>query len=145
MAVKIRKVNPEDFNRLEEILLENNMLAAQEIDGKEAMGEIYKRMGEYFLVAEIDESVVGMIRGCYDGSRALIHQMAVDKKYQRKGIGKQMVYGLASKFEVDGAKSISVTSTENSKEYYRGLSFSDLPITLMICFDIRHVLEKTKP
>jgi predicted N-acetyltransferase YhbS len=109
------------------------------------MEEMTKRMGNYFLIAELDSYVVGMIRGCYDGSRALLHQMAVDKKYQKLGIGKLMIYELASRFKSDGAKSISVTSTEKSKAYYSSLGFSDLPITLMVCFDIGHAIKKTKP
>ena len=143
--IKIREAKPTDFPRLEEILIENNMLTSPEIDGKDAMLEIYKRMGKYFLVAEIDNCVVGLIRGCFDGSRALIHQMAVDKKHQRRGIGKQLIFGIASRLKSDGAKSISVTTTKNSKEYYTKLNFSDLPITLMVCFDIDNVIKNTKP
>ncbi|MBS3089242.1 GNAT family N-acetyltransferase [Candidatus Pacearchaeota archaeon] len=145
MKLKIRKAEPADFERLEGILSQNEMLNSEEIDGKEAMKRVYEQMGKYFLVAELGNCVVGMIRGCYDGSRALIHQMAVDKKYQKQGIGKKLMRELASKLKSDGAKSLSVTSAEKSREYYRNLRFSDLPITLMVCFDINEVIEKTNP
>ena len=145
MGIKIREAKPMDFDRLEDILVQNNMLTSPEIDGKDAMKEIYKRMGKYFLVAEIEDHLVGMIRGCYDGSRALIHQMVVGKNHQKQGIGKQMMYAIALRFRSDGAKSISVTATEKSKNYYKKLSFSGLPITLMVCFDIEDAIKKTKP
>jgi len=145
MPIKVREAMPADFERLEKILSQNEMLNYPEIDGKEAMQRVYERMDRYFLVAEIDGRVVGVIRGCYDGSRALIHQMAVDKKYQEQGVGKRMMYEIASRFKSDGAPSISVTATENSKSYYDSLNFSDLPITLMVALDINYVIEKTKP
>ncbi|MBI4096027.1 MAG: GNAT family N-acetyltransferase [DPANN group archaeon] len=145
MVTKIREAKPMDFDRLEEILAQNNMLTSPEIDGKEAMREIHKQMEKYFLVAEIDSRVVGIIRGCYDGSRALIHQMAVDKNYQKQGIGKQMISEIALRFKSDGAKSISITATEKSKKYYEKLGFYDLPITLMVCFDIEEAIKNMKP
>lgn len=144
MEVKIREAVFEDFGRLEEILLQNDMLTSPEIDGKEAMQRVSERMGRYFLVAEVEGYAVGMIRGCYDGSRAIIHQMAVDKTYQKRDVGKRMLYELASRFKGDGAPSISVTATKKSRKYYKNLSFSDLPITLMVSFDINKVIKKTK-
>ena len=144
--MKIREASPNDFIRLEDILIQNNMLTCPEIDGKEAMSRISERMGRYFLVAEIDHKIVGMIRGCYDGSRALIHQMVVDKDYQRQGIGRKMIEEIALRFKSDGAPSISVTATEGSKEYYKKLRFKDKvglnnsDITLMVCFDINQIL-----
>ena len=122
MEVKIREAVFEDFGRLEEILLQNDMLTSPEVEGY----------------------AVGMIRGCYDGSRAIIHQMAVDKTYQKRDVGKRMLYELASRFKGDGAPSISVTATKKSRKYYKNLSFSDLPITLMVSFDINKVIKKTK-
>jgi len=142
MKTNVREAIPSDFERLEEILSQNNMLNYPKIDGKEAMKRVYERAGRYFLVAEVDRNVVGLIRGSYDGSRAIIHQMAVDKKYQRQGIGKVMMYEIAIRFKSDGAPSVSVTATENSKSYYKSLSFSDIPITLMVAFDINKIAKK---
>ncbi len=144
MGIDIREAKPEDFEKLEEILFQNDMLHCPEIDGKDAMKRIKEISGRYFLIAKIDNYVVGLIRGCYDGSRALIHQMAVDKEYQRQGIGKKLMKELVLRFKEDGASSVSVTSTEKSKSYYESLNFSDLPITLMVASDINKVLEKTK-
>jgi len=145
MPIKIREAMPSDFERLEEILAQNEMLTSPEIDGRGAMQRVHERMGAYFLAAEIENYVVGMVRGCYDGSRALVHQMAVDKRYQRQGVGKRLVCEIALRFKSDGAQSISVTSTEEAKGYYGDLGFSGLPITLMVAFDINEVIKRTLP
>lgn len=144
MDIKIREAEPGDFERLKEILLQNNMLQSPEVDGKEAMARIHKIMGRYFLVAEVENDIVGLIRGCYDGSRALIHQMAVDKNYQRKGIGKALMHEITSRFKSDGAPSVAVTASVEAKSYYEQLDFSELPITLMVAFDINKVIDATE-
>ncbi len=73
MNINIRESDPRDFDRLEELLLQNDMLDYPEVDGKEAMARVHKIMGRYFLVGEMDNYVVSMIRCCYDGSRAIIN------------------------------------------------------------------------
>lgn len=136
----IREASEEDFEEIEKILDENSMLVP-EIDGKHAMKKIKKNMGKYFLVAEDGGEVLGFIRAVYDGSRALIHQMAVRKPYQKRGIGKNLILELCKKLKEDGAPTVSVTVTENSSSYYENLSFKKLPITLMLAEDIDKVIN----
>jgi len=144
MEARIREAKPEDFERLEQILYENNMLDNPDIDGKIAMQRVYERMGKYFLVAENEEGVVGVLRGVYDGSRAMIHQIAVDRKYQRRGIGKKLINEVSRRFKEDGAKTVSLTSTQGSMNYYRNLGFFEVPIKLMIHHDTKSLIHNTK-
>ena len=71
--------------------------------------------------------------------------MAVAQGAQRQGVGKRLLHELAVRFQTDGAPSLSVTATADSKQYYAGLGFSDVPITLMVAFDIDSVVKKTAP
>ncbi len=144
MKLIIRRAIPIDFPILEHILKENNMLSSPETDGIKAMQRVYDFMPRYFLVAEQGSEIVGMIRGCYDGSRAIIHEVAVAPQYQKQGIGKKLVQSLASRFKQDGAQTIGATSTEGAKTYYEKLSFTSLPVTLMVGFDIDKVIERCK-
>lgn len=132
MVFSVREAKPEDFESLEQILINNNMLQFPEIDGKDAMKRVYERMGRYFLVAETETEVIGLIRGVYDGSRALIHQMAVARNYQKQGVGKKLLYELSLRFEKDGAATVSITSTNESKSYYQKHGFEEIPIILML-------------
>lgn len=142
-TVRVRKVNFEDLKELEDMLKKNDMLAFPNIDGLTAMKRVCEKMGRYFLVAEIKGNLVGIVRGCYDGSRALIHLLLVDKYYQRMGIGKKMLREIVLRFRADGAQSIAVTATKNSREYYKNVGFCELPVKLLVSFDITEVLEKT--
>ena len=149
MKFKIRNAHPDDFDRLEQLLLENDMLSSPEVDGKQAMQRIYERMGEYFLVAENqrystkESKVIGMIRGCYDGSRAVIHQLSINREYQRKGAGKNLINALLKRFKQDSAVSVSVTSSNGSESYYNQLGFTDVKINLMVSLNINRIIENT--
>ena len=149
MKFKIRNAHPDDFDRLEQILLENDMLSSPEVDGKQAMQRIYERMGEYFLVAENqrystkESKVIGMIRGCYDGSRAVIHQLSINREYQKKGAGKNLINALLKRFIQDSAVSVSVTSSRGSESYYNQLGFTDVKINLMVSLNINRIIKNT--
>ncbi len=95
------------------------------------------------MVAKDADAVIGFIRAVYDGSRALIHQMAVRKSNQRKGIGKKLILEICKRLKEDGAPTVSVTVTEKSASYYQSLSFKKLPITLMLADDINKVIGLT--
>ncbi len=130
----------EDFAQIAAILDENNMLVPK-IDGPKAMTRVMEKMGRYFLAAKENNLVLGFIRATYDGSRAMIQQMAVKNAYQRKGIGKKLIFEVCRRLKEDGAPTISVTSTEKSCPYYEKLSFKKLTITLMLADDINKVIS----
>jgi predicted N-acetyltransferase YhbS len=140
----IAEAQEEDFAEIEEILAENGMLV-RAIDGQEAMKRIRKVMGQYFLVAREGGRVVGFIRATYDGSRAIVHQMAVRARRQRHGVGRALVHEMCKRLQQNGAPTVSVTATEQSQRYYEQFSFERLPITLMLANDIQKVIDTTKP
>ena len=49
-----------------------------------------------FLVAEVDGMARGLIRGIYDGSRAMIHLLSVHPDAHGQGIGKALVESITS-------------------------------------------------
>jgi N-acetylglutamate synthase-like GNAT family acetyltransferase len=142
MKVNIREAQPSDFERLEGLLIQNDMFGSPEIDGREAMARVREIMGKYFLVGEIDNYIVSMTRACYDGSRAIINQLVVDKEYQKQGIGKQMIHEIALRLKQNGAPSVAVT-TEKEMEYYDKFGFTDWVVAFRICFDIEKVIKRT--
>jgi ribosomal protein S18 acetylase RimI-like enzyme len=130
--VKIRRFRPADAKNCEEILKLNNQLTYPEIDGIKAMMRVYNRQGRYFLVASEKDSVTGLIRGVYDGSRALIWELSVHPDYKCRGIGRELVKELLKRFKEDGAPTASVTVTEKSENYYKKIGFEETPVKLLI-------------
>ncbi len=107
--MQIRDFKPDDCPYLVEILKANQQYSNPEIDGPEAMMRVHQCRAAEFLVAEEDGKPVGMIRGVYDGSRAIIHIASVHPDYQRRGIGRALVKEIARRFKERGARSLAVT------------------------------------
>lgn len=107
--MQIRDFKPEDSSYLVDILKANQQYSNPEIDGPEAMLRVHECVAAEFLVAEEDGKPVGMIRGVYDGSRAIIHVASVHPDYQRRGIGRTLVQEIARRFKERGARSLAVT------------------------------------
>lgn len=107
-AMKIRDFDPQDVDALINILKANQQYGHPAIDGPEAMLRVHNCTAAEFLVAEEEQGPVGMIRGSYDGSRAIIYLASVHPNYQRRGIGRAMVREIAHRFRERGAESIAV-------------------------------------
>jgi len=121
MLIRDFKVN--DINDMVEILKLNNQYEIPEVDGPEAMKRVKECSATIFLVAEANENVVGFIRGVYDGSRALIHLLSIHPKYQKRGIGTNLVKKIIERFKKRGAPTASATVTEKSLEFWKKVGF----------------------
>jgi ribosomal protein S18 acetylase RimI-like enzyme len=106
--MKIRNFQPQDVDALVDILKANQQYGHPQIDGPEAMLRVHECTAAEFLVAEEGEVAVGMVRGAYDGSRAIIYLASVHPEYQRQGIGRALVLEIADRFKKRGADSIAV-------------------------------------
>jgi len=139
--MRIRKFQFSDVKDLIEILKLNDQYSCPKVDGPIAMKRIHLCEAAVFLVCEINGKAVGLIRGIYDGSRALIHQLSVHPKYQGKGIGRALVKEIAKEFRRRGAQSVSATVTERSLEFWKKVGFKRAPVLLMLAYPIEKVLE----
>lgn len=106
--MRIRDFHPGDVEALVNILKANQQYGHPDTDGPEAMLRVHNCTAAEFLVAEEENVPVGMIRGAYDGSRAIIYLASVHPDHQRRGIGRALVLEIADRFRKRGANSIAV-------------------------------------
>lgn len=137
--MEIRDFRPEDVDALVDILRANQQYGHPDIDGPEAMQRVHGCAAAEFLVAEEEETVVGMIRGTYDGSRAVIYLASVHPDRQRSGIGRALVLEIARRFRERGAGSISVI-VPGDAGFWRRMKFRQTT-RVMQAFPIDSVLE----
>ena len=119
----IRDFKLRDTNAIVEILKLNNQYGFPEVDGPEAMRRVKACSAAIFLVYEMDSRVVGSIRGNYDGSRAIIHELSVHPAYQRQGVGTALVKEIVKRFHERGAPTVSATVTEESLGFWQKTGF----------------------
>lgn len=137
--MEIRDFRPEDTGALVNILRANQQYGHPEIDGPEAMLRVHKCAAAEFLVAEQGSEIVGMIRGTYDGSRAVIYLASVHPDYQRQGIGRALVLEISRRFRERGAGSISVI-VPGDAGFWKKMRFRQTT-RVMQAFPIDSVLE----
>ena len=80
----IKDLELSDIDAIVEILKLNGQYGFPEVDGPEAMKRVKACPAAVFLVYELDGKVVGVVRGTYDGSRAMIHQLSSPPKISKK-------------------------------------------------------------
>jgi len=119
----IRDFQLADMDEIVEILKLNNQYGFPEVDGPEAMKRVKACSVAVFVVCEIEGKVVGVVRGNYDGSRAIIHQLSVHPAYQRQGIGAVLVKEIVKSFQQMGAPTVSATITEESLRFWHKIGF----------------------
>ena len=110
-------------------------------EGPEAMARVRECEAAEFLVAEQDGEILGMIRGVYDGSRALIHIASVHPRFQRHGIGSALVKEITLRFRERGAADVAVTVPGDHLGFWRRLSFR-LTTRIMVARPLDNVLSK---
>ena len=137
--MKIRDFQPQDVDALVNILKANQQYGHPEIDGPEAMLRVHDCTAAEFLVAEEGDVAVGMVRGAYDGSRAVIYLASVHPDHQRRGIGRALVLEIADRFKERGARSISVI-VPGDAAFWRKMRFRQTT-RVMQAFPIDRVLE----
>jgi len=140
--MRIRDFVPSDALRLVEILKANQQYGHPELDGPEAMMRVHECKAAEFLVAEEDFQVVGLIRGVYDGSRAIIHIASVHPDYQRRGIGRALVAAIAKRFKERGASSLAVT-VPGEVDFWKKMGFRHTT-RIMFAYLIDEVIRRTE-
>jgi ribosomal protein S18 acetylase RimI-like enzyme len=139
--VKIRDFQPGDEDALVTILKANQQYGHPEMDGPEAMKKVSECEAAEFLVAEVGGSVAGMIRGTFDGSRAVIYLASVDRARQRQGIGRALVLEIARRFQARGACSIAVI-VPGEIEFWKKMNFRETT-RVMHAYPIEQVVDTT--
>lgn len=127
----IRDFDLADIDEIVDVLKLNKQYGFPEVDGPEAMKKIKACSAAVFLICEMDGTVVGAVRGSYDGSRAIIHQLSVHPIHQRRGIGTALVKEIVRRFRQMGAPSVSATVTEESLPFWQKVGFRKMETFLV--------------
>ena len=86
--------------------------------------EIEKKISrdpDLFLVAELDDTIIGSIIGGFDGRRGLIYHLAVAGEFRGHGIGSRLLDEVESRLRAKGClKSYLLVTSDNedAMQYY---------------------------
>ena len=129
--MNIRKVNINDYDDVANLYtqlfdaekgFDDNIVDTYTIDEKveKIIKKRIKSRKEIFLVAEIDNKIVGLIDGyiiesiCYKEKVAYLDHLCVDEKYRNNDIGSKLIDEFSKKVEKKGAKYIKLNAFEEN-------------------------------
>jgi len=95
-------------------------------DTKEELERVVRRTPQLFLVGKIDEKIISVVIGGFDGRRGYVHHLAVDPDYQKKGYGKMIMGELMNKFLKLKVHKVHLFLEKYNKEvveFYRNLGW----------------------
>ncbi len=81
---------------------------------------------DLFLVATIDETVVGSAMSGYDGHRGWVYYVAVHPSYQRQGIGRELMAAVEERLTRLGCPKINLqvrASNQGAAAFYQKLGY----------------------
>lgn len=90
--MKIRKLGPEDYDRLVAVWREAGIsYRPRGRDRRERIAREMEGSGAIFLVAEEEGRLIGAALGTHDGRKGWINRLAVLPKYRGRGVGRTLV------------------------------------------------------
>ena len=104
-------------------------------DSRAKVAKKCQRDRELFLVSLLDECIVGVVMGGWDGRRGWIHHLAVSPQARGQGIARALVCDLEECLAcVGGLKGNLLVRQENSaaRSLYTALGYSESPSLLVM-------------
>ncbi len=89
---------------------------------------------ELFLVGFIDGNVVATVMGGYEGHRGWINYLGVDPRWQRQGLGRQMMDKIQAKLSALGCPKINLQVREDNLaavKFYQAIGYTQDPVLSM--------------
>ncbi len=87
---------------------------------------VFNRNPNLFLIGKIQERVMAVVMGAFDGRRGYVHHLAVDPDYQKRGFGKTIMDALVEQFRKMDIHKVHLfieKSNRNVVEFYNNLGW----------------------
>ena len=99
--------------------------------------ETEKKLGrdpDLFLVAEMDDCIVGTVMGGFDGRRGLVYHLAVAKELRGKGLGDALMDEVESRLKNIGcirAYLLVAHDNDGVVDFYKRRAWETMDLTIM--------------
>jgi len=116
-------------------------------DSKKEIERMLERNPNLFLIGKIEENVIAVVMGGFDGRRGYVHHLAVDPIYQKKGYGKKLVEDLIGKFRRIGVHKIHLFIEKQNQgvvDFYSNLGWQMRNNLIMMSYIPDKILYKMR-
>ena len=106
-------------------------------DTRDEIAKMLKRNPDLFLIGKVQERVIAVVIGAFDGRRGYVHHLAIDPDYQKNKYGKMMMDELIEKFHTKKVHKVHLFIEKSNKEvadFYRKLGWEVRDDLIMMSF-----------
>ena len=134
--MKIENFTMESYELVVDLWIKSG-ISVGSTDTREELERMLQRNPNIFLIGKINNSVIGVVMGGFDGRRGYVHHLTIDPDYQRRGYGKIIMADLIEKFRKIGVHKIHLFIEKYNKdvvEFYRNLGWEIRDDLIMMSF-----------
>jgi ribosomal protein S18 acetylase RimI-like enzyme len=130
--ITIRRFKAEDYPDI--IKLWNRAGLSYRPEGRDSFKSIKTQINDgktIFLLAEVNNAVVGCVLGTHDGRKGWINRLAVDPEMRRRHIAYQLIKEVEKEFDERGLEVIACLIEKNntiSKNVFEKLGYEYYPV-----------------
>jgi ribosomal protein S18 acetylase RimI-like enzyme len=144
--MKIEKFSMQFYDEVIQ-LWRNAGIGVGSSDSKEELEKMLTRNPDLFLIGKIEDQIIAVAMGGFDGRRGYVHHLAVEPGYQKKGCGRAIIRALNEIFRQKGIHKIHLFIERRNKEvvdFYRNLGWEIREDLTMMSFVPNEKLYKRK-
>ena len=100
-----------------------------------------------FLIGKVNNKVIAVVMGGFDGRRGYVHHLAVDPLHQKKGYGKMIMDELINRFRKIGVHKIHLFIERDNQDvinFYKNLEWQIRDDLIMMSFVLDENLYKMR-
>lgn len=134
--INIREARiPDDFQEI--IQLWRSAGPGIHIGRSDSLEEIQKKQShdpELFLIAEINDELIGTVFGGFDGRRGIVYHLAVSEMYRKQGIGESLMAELETRLHKKGCiRSYLLVTMDNQEgvDFYLNRGWEKMELFIM--------------
>jgi len=95
-------------------------------DTKEQVARVLEYNPELFLVGKVEDNIIAVVMGTFDGRRGYVHHLTVNPEFQKKGYGKEIMEELHKRFLKKGVVKVHLFVEIENKgviEFYQKMGW----------------------
>jgi len=134
--MKIEKFTMESYENIVD-LWRKSSISVGSTDTRDEIERMLQRNPNLFLIGKVDNKVIGVVMGGFDGRRGYVHHLAIDPDYQRRGFGTMIMDDLIKRFRKIGVHKVHLFIEKYNKElveFYMNLGWEIRDDLIMMSF-----------
>ncbi len=135
----VRSASVDDVEEILAVWSAAGLGGGAEVDRAEALERLREDDG-FFVVGEMDGSLVAVAMGCYDNHRGWLKRVAVHPEHRGNGFGRAIVDAVEQRFFDAGVVHLRLSVFEDNEAglaFWNGMAYEELPTIRYFTKDLR--------